>query len=45
MAEPRWTAIIAEDEPLLRQELLDRLAQAWPELDIVAACEAAHDRS
>ena len=39
MAEPRWTAIIAEDEPLLRQELLDRLAQAWPELDIVAACE------
>ena len=39
MAEPRWTAIIAEDEPLLRQELLDRLAEAWPELDIVAACE------
>ena len=39
MAEPRWTAIIAEDEPLLRQELLDRLAEAWPGLDIVAACE------
>ena len=39
MAEPRWTAIVAEDEPLLRQELLDRLAEAWPGLDVLAACE------
>ena len=39
MSESRWTAIVAEDEPLLRQELLDRLAEAWPELEILAACE------
>src|SRR5690606_21749444 len=39
MAEQRWTAIVAEDEPLLRQELLDRLAEAWPELEVLAACE------
>ncbi|SFK79432.1 LytR/AlgR family response regulator transcription factor [Lysobacter sp. cf310] len=32
-------AVIAEDEALLRQSLLDLLAQAWPELDIAAACE------
>ena len=39
MADARWTAIVAEDEPLLRQALLDRLAEAWPELEILAACE------
>ena len=39
MADAPWTAIVAEDEPLLRQALLDRLAEAWPELEIVAACE------
>ena len=39
MAEHAWTAIVAEDEPLLRQELLDRLQQAWPELQVLAACE------
>jgi DNA-binding LytR/AlgR family response regulator len=33
------TAIIAEDEPLLRTELAERLAEAWPELDIVALAE------
>ncbi|NUO77088.1 MAG: response regulator, partial [Lysobacter sp.] len=32
-------AVIAEDEALLRQALLDLLADAWPELDVVAACE------
>lgn len=32
-------ALIAEDEPLLRQALLDQLARLWPELVIVAACE------
>ncbi len=32
-------AVIAEDESLLRDELLARLEEAWPELEIVAACE------
>ncbi|UHQ24612.1 LytTR family DNA-binding domain-containing protein [Lysobacter sp. 5GHs7-4] len=32
-------AVIAEDEALLRQALLDLLAEAWPGLDVVAACE------
>ena len=39
MAERAWTAIVAEDEPLLRQELLDRLREAWPALQVLAACE------
>lgn len=30
------TALIADDEPLLREELADLLAGAWPELQIVA---------
>lgn len=30
------TALIADDEPLLRSSLTRMLAQAWPELDIVA---------
>lgn len=32
------TAIIADDEPLLRHHLDRCLAEVWPELDIVAAC-------
>lgn len=32
-------AVIAEDEALLREALVDALAKAWPELEIVAACE------
>jgi len=32
----RPTALIADDEPLLREELARRLAAAWPELEIVA---------
>ena len=32
-------AIVAEDEALLRQALVDALAAAWPELRIVAQCE------
>ena len=32
---PRVTALIAEDEPLLRDALRRQLAVAWPELDIV----------
>ncbi|MBH9579213.1 LytR/AlgR family response regulator transcription factor [Inhella proteolytica] len=30
------TALIADDEPLLRELLIQRLAKAWPELQIVA---------
>lgn len=30
------TALIADDEPLLREELARMLAQAWPELQVVA---------
>lgn len=30
------TALIAEDEPLLREALRRQLAEAWPELDVVA---------
>ncbi|WP_282273343.1 response regulator transcription factor [Stenotrophomonas sp. PS02298] len=32
-------ALIAEDEPLLRQALVAQLQRLWPELDIVAECE------
>lgn len=33
------TAILAEDETLLRKALLDLLARVWPELQVVAECE------
>ena len=33
------TAVIAEDEPLLRRELRDALASLWPDLAIVAEAE------
>ena len=33
------TALIAEDEPLLRAQLKTRLAEAWPGLSIVAEAE------
>ena len=32
----RATALIAEDEPLMRERLKERLADIWPELEIVA---------
>jgi DNA-binding LytR/AlgR family response regulator len=32
-------AVIAEDEALLRAELVSQLRRAWPELDIAAECE------
>jgi DNA-binding LytR/AlgR family response regulator len=35
----RPTALIAEDEPLMRQRLREKLAEAWPELEIVAEVE------
>ena len=31
--------VVAEDEALLRDEMVSLLAQAWPDLDIAAACE------
>jgi len=33
---PRPTALIADDEPLLRDALTQQLAQVWPELDVIA---------
>ena len=36
MTSARPTALIADDEPLLREALARQLAQAWPELEIVA---------
>ena len=33
------TAIIAEDEPLLREQMVELLQAAWPQLEIVAAVE------
>ena len=36
MTSQRPTALIADDEPLLRDALERLLAQAWPELEIVA---------
>src|SRR4249919_1665061 len=38
MAERNWTALIAEDEALLRSALVVQLRSAWPQLDIVAEC-------
>jgi DNA-binding LytR/AlgR family response regulator len=39
MSDALRTCVIAEDEALLRQALLDALARAWPQLQVVAACE------
>ena len=33
------TAIVAEDEPILRTQLEGKLAKLWPELDIIASVE------
>ena len=33
---PRQTALIAEDEPLLRDALIRQLARVWPDLDVIA---------
>jgi DNA-binding LytR/AlgR family response regulator len=35
-SESRPRALVADDEPVLRAELVLRLAEAWPELEIVA---------
>src|SRR3569623_3332910 len=39
MSDAIRTCVVAEDEALLRQALLDQLAQAWPQLQVLAACE------
>ena len=36
MSSPRPSALIADDEPLLRKSLARMLAQAWPELEVIA---------
>jgi len=33
------TCVVAEDEQLFRDALLELLGQEWPELDVVAACD------
>src|SRR5258706_6235050 len=33
------TAIVAEDEPILRTQLEGKLAKLWPELEIIASVE------
>src|SRR5688572_6828213 len=33
------TAILAEDEPILRTQLQGKLAKLWPELEIIASVE------
>jgi DNA-binding LytR/AlgR family response regulator len=38
-APPRWTAVLADDEPWLRADLREQLAACWPELEV--AGEAA----
>ena len=39
MSDPIRTCVIAEDEALLRDALLNQLRNAWPQLQILAACE------
>ena len=39
MSDAIRTCVVAEDESLLRQALLDQLAHAWPQLQVIAACE------
>ncbi|GAB2622968.1 LytR/AlgR family response regulator transcription factor [Novilysobacter erysipheiresistens] len=39
MSERAPTCVVAEDEALLREALVEQLRQAWPALQIVAECE------
>jgi DNA-binding LytR/AlgR family response regulator len=43
MSAPNPTALIADDEPLLRKALTRLLAQAWPQLDVVAQARNGRD--
>jgi DNA-binding LytR/AlgR family response regulator len=37
--QPHWKCVVAEDESLLRDALINLLRQVWPELELAAACE------
>jgi len=37
------TALVADDEPLLRRALIRELAEAWPELEVVAQARSGND--
>ncbi len=39
MHDSRIKCVVAEDEALLRESLVQLLGQVWPELEIVASCE------
>src|SRR5690348_1576386 len=39
MSDARHTAVIAEDEPVLRAQLEELLGEVWPELDVLASAE------
>ena len=39
MSDAIRTCLVAEDEALLRQALLDQLRKAWPTLQVIAECE------
>jgi len=39
----RPTALVAEDEPLLRRALIRELAEAWSELEVVAQARSGND--
>jgi DNA-binding LytR/AlgR family response regulator len=43
MTDKHPTALIADDEPMLRKALTRLLAQAWPELEIVAEARNGRD--
>jgi DNA-binding LytR/AlgR family response regulator len=40
---PHPTALIADDEPILREALVRQLAKAWPELEVVAQARNGRD--
>jgi len=39
MSAAKYTAVIAEDEPVLRAQLKELLGDVWPELDVVTAAK------
>jgi len=43
MSATQPTAMVADDEPLLRQALIRELAEAWPELEVVSQARSGTD--
>jgi DNA-binding LytR/AlgR family response regulator len=43
MSNTQPTALVADDEPLLRRALVRELAEAWPELEVVAQARSGND--